>query len=103
MFLRYADVNNLSVAVPYSGVYLDAAATGHSIRVKELKESPFAPPSGKYHLLVHHTRLNVRSMQQVRTLKGREEGCPWWGGNKSRWEDVANSAEDGSERGERCC
>ncbi|XP_050716193.1 galactose-3-O-sulfotransferase 4-like [Eriocheir sinensis] len=65
LFLRYAAANNLSVAVPYSGVYLDAAATGQSLRVKELKESPFAPPSGKYHLLVHHTRLNVRAMQQI--------------------------------------
>ncbi|XP_045101124.1 galactose-3-O-sulfotransferase 4-like isoform X3 [Portunus trituberculatus] len=65
VFLRYAAANNLSVALPYSGVYLDAAGSGQSFRVKELKESPFAPPSGKYHLLVHHTRLNVRAMQQV--------------------------------------
>ncbi|KAG0728576.1 Galactosylceramide sulfotransferase [Chionoecetes opilio] len=65
VFLRYAAANNLSVALPHAGVYLDAPATGHSLRVKELRESPFAPPSGKYHMLVHHTRLNVRAIQQV--------------------------------------
>ncbi|XP_069157380.1 galactosylceramide sulfotransferase isoform X3 [Procambarus clarkii] len=65
VLMRYADAHNLSVALPYSSVYLDAVAEGHSLRVKELRDSPFAPPSGRYHFLVHHTRLHVRAIQQL--------------------------------------
>ncbi|KAG7168231.1 Galactosylceramide sulfotransferase-like 3 [Homarus americanus] len=65
VLMRYADANNLSVALPYSGQYLDDVAVGQSIKVRELKASPFAPPTGKYHFLIHHTRLNVRAIQQL--------------------------------------
>ncbi|XP_053638808.1 galactosylceramide sulfotransferase isoform X2 [Cherax quadricarinatus] len=65
VLMRYADAHNLSVALPYSGVYLDAVAEGQSLKVKKLKDSPFAPPSGRYHFLIHHTRLNVRAIQQL--------------------------------------
>ncbi|XP_063588605.1 galactosylceramide sulfotransferase-like [Penaeus indicus] len=65
ILFRYAFHNNLSVALPYSGVYLDNTLEGQSLKVKELRDSPFAPPSGKYHFLIHHTRLNVRAIQQL--------------------------------------
>nr|XP_027218837.1 galactose-3-O-sulfotransferase 3-like [Penaeus vannamei] len=65
ILFRYAFHNNLSVALPYSGVYLDNTLEGQSLKVKDLRDSPFAPPSGRYHFLIHHTRLNVRAIQQL--------------------------------------
>ncbi|XP_066978343.1 galactosylceramide sulfotransferase-like [Macrobrachium rosenbergii] len=65
VFLRYAFNHNLSVALPYSGVNLDGNGETLSSKVKELKDSPFAPPIGKYHFLIHHTRLNVKAVQQL--------------------------------------
>ncbi|XP_042879905.1 galactosylceramide sulfotransferase-like [Penaeus japonicus] len=57
ILFRYAFHNNLSVALPYSGVYLDNTLEGQSLKVKELRDSPFAPASGKSvaHFLIHHT------------------------------------------------
>ncbi|KAK4302312.1 hypothetical protein Pmani_025596 [Petrolisthes manimaculis] len=45
------------------GVYLDDASKGLSVR--EVRASSFAPPSGKFHFLVHHARLNVKAMTQL--------------------------------------
>ncbi|CAL4116839.1 unnamed protein product, partial [Meganyctiphanes norvegica] len=63
ILLRHALDQNLSVAVPPTGVYLDDQSL--RLNVEDLQESPFAPPSGRYHFLAHHTRLNVRAIKQV--------------------------------------
>ncbi|XP_076050728.1 galactosylceramide sulfotransferase-like isoform X2 [Oratosquilla oratoria] len=65
LVLRRALRQNLTVALPLTGVYLDYGVSPNPQFVRDVTSTPFAPPGGVFQVLAHHMRLHVRHLQQV--------------------------------------